>query len=128
MSYTTATTLATTVTLPSGYTAQVRKLRRDEGFAARAALLGHMRVVSKADGTAQLEADREPDQEAYTEKLLLAGITGWTLDGDPGDDMDEHGILRITPENLNKLTDEDAQVLVTAIQALSTTATAAEKN
>ncbi len=129
MSYTTATALATTVTLPSGYTAEIRKLRRDEGIAARRALLGPMRIMTGPDGAAQAVSDAEPDQEAYSVTLLLAAITSWTLDGDAaiGEDVDERGMLRITRENLDKLTDEDAQALVTAIQALSSSLTETQK-
>lgn len=142
MSYRSDTATIKTVPLGEGkYSATVRKLRKEEGALARAALLGSDRqrqviVTDITTGEAQGTAEQTIDPNAYTNALLTYGIVSWNLTGDPpdpatgfaGDDMDENGILRLTQRNFAVLTEEDVQSLTTAINGLSARPGDEEKN
>ena len=126
MSYKQATSLTQKVELSAGYSAQVRALRADEEDAIQAIFLGapKQRASVKTIGsgnTQQVETDStvDFDTSAKIKRTLLFGVVSWTLDGDPGDDVDAAGILKITESNLRILTGGDRNKLFLAITNLT---------
>ncbi len=111
------------VDLSAGYTAFVRALTKRDEDACQAALIGSRKSRARWEqepgaklGRTTVEQDL--DQSVYSNEKLCRGITSWDLDGDPGDDMDERGILRVTPANVEKLSGPDSTALLEAIDRL----------
>lgn len=137
MSYRKASALTSVVELSTTnektgkpYSVQVRALRGDEEDAVQAIFLGGGKTKAQATtvGTETSSvANLEFDNAALLRETCLKGIVSWDLDGDPGDDVDTSGILKVTIANLACLTGGDRNKIFTAINDLTEPPSVTEK-